>query len=451
LRKWKSGDEIPSSWLQYYKDNPCVPIDYNSIESALRVSTNLLHLEGYRVFQNQHMRSIRILLCPGRYSIEKAITIHTFGTSEVTIETLDTPLSHSFFDNYPIYDDDSDRDTSGTCTPRRTRKMRVPSASSLRSILLCRSSSALPDSSSSDDSSDSESDNIVTERAGPPRCLRTPLSDLPATTHSRRATIILNTRKRNEPLFRVRQGKLNLRRLSILHNCTGTDIWNGNAAVQVQPPFDTNDMPAVPSPPSIAPFAHLSQVEITSLSGRGVVAIDGGKVQVDDSYLHRCAATGLYVGGPGSFAAMERTDVLDNGHGNTSFRNGITRGHSGVYLEQGVTVIKDSNISNNSLTGISAVSTDNAILTVEGSDLVGNGSIQLEMPPTGSLSRSRSISRDNYMSSERRGWRSRSGLVVEETNKNEEDLVLTIAGRELTNPIATRHLPPVANEIFRAV
>ena len=38
---------------------------------------------------------------------------------------------------------------------------------------------------------------------------------------------------------------------------------------------------------------------------------------------------------------MERTDVLNNGHGNTAFRNGITRGHSVVYLEQGVTVIKD--------------------------------------------------------------------------------------------------------------
>ena len=47
------------------------------------------------------------------------------------------------------------------------------------------------------DSSDSESDNIVTERAGP-RCLQTPLSDLPNMTHSRHATIILNTRKRNE-------------------------------------------------------------------------------------------------------------------------------------------------------------------------------------------------------------------------------------------------------------
>ena len=82
---------------------------------------------------------------------------------------------------------------------------------------------------------------------------------------------------------------------------------------------------------------------------------------------------------------MERTDVLNNGHGNTAFRNGITRGHSGVYLEQGVTVIKDSNISNNSLTGILTVSADNACLTVEGSDLVGNGSIQLEIPHTGSI------------------------------------------------------------------
>ena len=77
--------------------------------------------------------------------------------------------------------------------------------------------------------------------------------------------------------------------------------------------------------------------------------------------------------------------------------------------------VLDSNVSNNSLTGISAISIDNAMLHVENSDLIGNGTLQLELPPEGSRTFSRSINRNNVARS-RGNPRLRSGLHDEENN-----------------------------------
>ena len=123
----------------------------------------------------------------------------------------------------------------------------------------------------------------------------------------------------------------------------------------------------------------LKSIEVLSHSGRGIVNIDGGFSSIRNCYVHDCAATGIYVGGPGTQAVLERTDVVRNGHGTCNSR-GIGRGHSGVYLEQGTAVIRDCNISRNSLTGISAVSLNNTSLKLEQSDLIANGAGQLEMP-----------------------------------------------------------------------
>lgn len=160
------------------------------------------------------------------------------------------------------------------------------------------------------------------------------------------------------------------------------------------------------------PKAVLEHVEITSASGRGIVNIDGGHVTIRNCYVHDCAATGIYVGGPGSRAEVEKTDVVRNGNGNKYHRRGIARGHSGVYLEQGHARISDCNISQNSLTGISAVSPDNAVLNLEESELVSNGAFQLEMPPAGSIARRESSTRNNTLASIGLP-RSRSGLLVD--------------------------------------
>lgn len=195
----------------------------------------------------------------------------------------------------------------------------------------------------------------------------------------------------------------------MIHYSPGVDIWDGNAAVQIQPRME-NERPVQVVLPNKPPTAIIDRSDVMSLSGRGVVAIDGGYTTIRRSHIHNCAATGIYVGGPGSMATVETSDIIFNGNGNERHRRGVARGHSGVYLEQGVAIMTDCNISNNALTGISAVSRDNAILTITDSDLMGNGSLQMEMPPNGTESRRKSVCRDNTLSTLGCG-RYRSGLV----------------------------------------
>mmetsp|Transcript_89729 Transcript_89729/g.134483 ORF Transcript_89729/g.134483 Transcript_89729/m.134483 type:complete len:301 (+) Transcript_89729:2-904(+) len=225
-----------------------------------------------------------------------------------------------------------------------------------------------------------------------------------------RAKLVLRTRRHNEPIVRVRQGCCVLKNLDLCHISHGVDIWNGNAAIQIQPPVGPDDQPMMVLP---APTAILDGVDISSASGRGIVNIDGGHVTIKKCYVHDCAATGIYVGGPGSRATIEQTDVVRNGNGNTQHRRGIARGHSGIYLEQGHAHIKDCNISRNSLTGISAVSPDNAILNLEESDLVSNGTFQLEMPAAGTNAFRHSSTQNNNMAPAGLA-RARSGLSFDE-------------------------------------
>lgn len=161
------------------------------------------------------------------------------------------------------------------------------------------------------------------------------------------------------------------------------------------------------------PTVNLDRVEISSASGRGIVNIDGGLVNITSCYVHDCAATGIYVGGPGSRANIERSDVVRNGNGNTQHRRGIARGHSGIYLEQGHASIIDCNVSRNSLTGISAVSPDNAVLILQESDLMSNGTYQLEMPAVGTVAHRKSNTSNNTLSNTGLA-RARSGLVMED-------------------------------------
>jgi hypothetical protein len=212
-----------------------------------------------------------------------------------------------------------------------------------------------------------------------------------ATGASTRATLVLRSRRHNQPAIWVKQGVLVAKGLDICHNSYGLDIWNGNAAIQIQPPL-TDDQPVQVHP---RPTALLEHCKITSRSGRGVVNIDGGSVTIRGCAIHDCAATGLYVGGTGSQALVSHTDVVTNGVGNQQSRRGIARGHSGVYLEQGLARIVDSNISRNTLTGISAVSHENAVLALLRSDLVRNGTLQIEVPPLGSQARRQSRLEDN--------------------------------------------------------
>lgn len=188
------------------------------------------------------------------------------------------------------------------------------------------------------------------------------------------------------------------------------------------------------------PSASLDNVRVTSTSGRGIVCIDGGSLTVNNSAVVNCAATGVYVGGQSinntianadtdeatttsskiiqSTATLQSTDVVGNGIGGMAAieassyaaslpRGGnntlIARGHSGIYLEQGNCTIDNCNVSRNTLTGLSAVSTESAVASVHHTDFVDNGTpIQMELPFHGSRARqlSDTASNTNSMSTD---------------------------------------------------
>jgi hypothetical protein len=338
----------------------------------------------------QH-RSVRILLRPGKHYLREAISIQTVGDAKVTIETLDLP--QNVFRSPRRVPDSMEQVTEAPVPPKRAKSLRG---------LFCRARSGserVEATEHSEGSFDPEDwRDLVPRRA-------------------KHATLVLRSRRHNEPVFRVKQGTLILNNVEIQHNSHGTDIWNGNAAIQVQPPEAEDGAPRRRGP---RPCAILQGVKVTSRSGRGIVNIDGGKIVLRGCAFYDCAATGIYVGGQGSQAEVEYTDVIRNGVGSRSSRRGIARGHSGVYLEQGLASIRECNISFNTLTGISSVSADNSFLTLEDSDLALNGTFQLEMPAPGTAARRRSIVRNNNMSAVSPG-RLRSGLLPEADNNNDSD------------------------------
>jgi hypothetical protein len=310
-------------------------------------------------------RSLRILLQPAKYYLREAITIEALGTTEITIETV-------FPVNEPVRSF-CQRQEDANGGPTSPAKRALKRATSFRNMLNCRS---VPDIDTIDPI---EADEDAFSEPSPPVC----------------ASLQLRTRRHNEPIFRVRYGTIKLVNIQLVHNSHGIDIWNGNAAIQIQPALGPDDEVTIPMIVP-RPVVYMEKVDITSVSGRGIVNIDGGFVSIKQCYIHDCAATGIYVGGPGTDAVIESSDVVRNGNGN-KMRRGIARGHSGIYLEQGNALVRDCNISRNSLTGISAVSVENAILNVHDSDLVANGTTQLELPPNGSTARRLSSSVGNLI------------------------------------------------------
>eukprot|EP00978_Attheya_sp_CCMP212_P029389 scaffold104279_cov54-Attheya_sp.AAC.2 len=217
--------------------------------------------------------------------------------------------------------------------------------------------------------------------------------------HPHQATIVLKTRKPNQPIIHVRCGVFRMNRVTLAHECTGT-------AVHVQPPCTFQGNAIQIDRPNVRPTCYLSHVDIASNSGRGVVVIDGGAAHLKSCHIHHCAATGVYIGAPSSMATMERTDLK----------------------------VRDCNISHNALTGLSVISRQDALLVMEHSDLVSNGNIQLEMPPAGTLSYNSSVTRNNRIS-QRGVGRTRSGLVPKEITNNNNFPSTAGRERELTTVV----------------
>jgi Right handed beta helix region len=383
--KWKPGEDHPESWFDFYRLNPCVPVDYYCIHTALAVATES-YSSRRRVVPKQQVRSIRVLLRPGNHILKHAIEVRAVSGAKVEIQTMETPpIVYDSQRNVVRAHNSHDRPTLGKASNAQKKGV-----GKLRILLSC----VRPDVSEQSETEESyvshSSDNSES-MAEPPK----------------RATLIFKSRRQNEPVFRVQQGLLQLNNVEIQHYSHGTDIWNGNAAVQIQPLLGENNAPILLGP---RPVAILENVQILSRSGRGIVNIDGGNLVVRYSVVRDCAATGIYIGGPGSEAIIHHTDVIRNGVGNRT-RRGVVRGHSGIYLEQGITRIDDCNISNNTLTGISVVSQDNAFLTLENSDVISNGTYQLELPTLGTISRRSSHIRSSRLSVNG-DTRNRSGLTI---------------------------------------
>jgi hypothetical protein len=393
--QWKLGDEEPSSWADHYRLTPCVPTDFLSVHKALEMASS----QSFSLYRKsrkseKQIRSIRILLRPGTHFLKEAITIDSTALTPISIQAIELP-KNIYRPSLSQYQMRPEMALIGKSLSSESSHQ-SSSRSSLRGMLRCRRAESVSSRLMRDDSLESTEYSEHLEDWSHVQRL------LPLAAVQRRATIVLRSKRHNEPAFRIRQGHLVLENVDLFHHAQGLDIWNGNAAIQIQPPADTQCS------------AVLRQVHVTSQTGRGIVTIDGGYLSMLQSAVTDCAATGIYIGGNGSRADLDLSDVLRNGLGYCSSirHGGIARGHSGVYLEQGVAQIVDCNISRNTLTGISAVSPDNAVLLLEKCDLMSNGTNQLEIPQEGSLARQQSITRHNQLSVVGRG-RLRSGLTVD--------------------------------------
>jgi len=396
LYKWREGDDIPQSWKKYYQYNPCVPVDYSSIHSAINETTTTAQRDSSKP------GAVRVLLRAGRYNLRKAITIDGKDTNpndiysnhsvSVSIETMTYSPGHCRNGDLGLHSMEPHLPSG-----QSRKKLKT----SIKNIFRCRTVDVENEDEDNFDHHDSFDESL--ENSILP-------SDGSVTSGDRginRATLVLTSRRHNEPLLRVDYGSFTLRNINLIHGSSGNDIWNGNSAIQIQPRVISDTEPVyVP-----APTVTLDCVDVTSWSGRGIVSVDGGHLKINNSYIHDCAATGIYIGGSGSRATIEHSDVIFNGKGNRKTRRGIAAGHSGIYLEQGDASIIDCNISRNSLTGISAISPDNAVMTLKESDLFSNGTFQLEMPGFGSAAYRNSVTTDNTLASSGTG-RSRSVLYV---------------------------------------
>ena len=66
--------------------------------------------------------------------------------------------------------------------------------------------------------------------------------------------------------------------------------------------------------------------DISSMTGRGVVATRGATVTLNQCRIHKCAATGVYIGGEGTTGEALNCEVTSCGLGGER----ILRGHSGI-------------------------------------------------------------------------------------------------------------------------
>lgn len=432
LYKWKKGDPKPNSWKEHYRLNPCVPIDYHSVSRALNILTTFDNNNkavglGNMEAENQP-HCLTILLRPGKYIFKEALIIETHPSHHVSIQSMNMPSSLPIEEEPKIFFDNGKHVGgitsfySSVSAGSMVARGNVPHGEgaregqrklSFREYFSCMSKRSVQVETRSDNGEDEHYHDVLDTS------LHSPSSEHESSytniqqqqqhgqcSVTQKVEIFLQTRRHNEPIFRVCQGNFSIKNIYLVHHSNGVDIWNGNAAIQVQPPIQEDDEETVNndgisvrtlSQQRTSPLVTLESIFVTSRSGRGIVNLNGGRLMINDCYVRDCAGTGIYVGGKGCKTDIINTDVVRNGIGAnrsgvaTHVRRGVQAGHSGIYLEQGTTKVIGCNVSQNSLTGISAMSPDDCVLYLQHCDLIGNGtSHQIELPPIGTLSRANS-------------------------------------------------------------
>ena len=189
--QWKVGDEIPKSWREFYMYNPCVPVDYKTVGSAFAIARG----NGPNADQ---VRSIRILLRPGKYLLREALTVQSPSEDiKLALETMDLPACYE----NPDFSDDSEVEMGNNESTGRNGNRKRSSSATLRT-LLCRTVEV--------DDDDADDNNSVAESVNS--------TALPI---AKRAVLSLKTRRSNEPLIRIRQGQCSIKNIELRHYSHG--------------------------------------------------------------------------------------------------------------------------------------------------------------------------------------------------------------------------------------
>lgn len=207
--QWKEGDDTPHSWKSFYIYNPCVPIDYSTIRTAIKKVT------AYANKDSSTPSGIRILLRPGRYSLRKAIAMGDKSDKNyvdidhsipLTIETMiGTPGSY--------HSCDSTQHSNHELPSDRSRgKLKT----AIRNIFRCRT----VDVENEDDEifENGSLDEILDDS------LQSSVENKSTSSVDGQmnfATLVLKTRRHNEPLFRIEQGSFTLRNVNLIHGSSG--------------------------------------------------------------------------------------------------------------------------------------------------------------------------------------------------------------------------------------
>jgi parallel beta-helix repeat protein len=120
--------------------------------------------------------------------------------------------------------------------------------------------------------------------------------------------------------------------------------------------------------------------DITSSSGRGVVAARGARVHLLNSIIHDCAATGVYA--ENCYLELHKCLINNNGKGPRT----MSQGHSGLFVTKSNFVITSCVITNNDYSGLCVYDIDSRGV-LEDTTVSKNGTIQVLETVSGSLER----------------------------------------------------------------